>query len=66
MPAVFSAETKGAWTNLVEGAGFAFGFSCEADLPSMENQQVSEPHPLLFGRDFHEVLLDFCRILVLG
>jgi hypothetical protein len=47
------AKTKRAWANLVEYAYFAFGFSCNAYLPAVENQQVGYFHPLVFWDNLH-------------
>ena len=47
------AAGKSAWTNLVENAYFAFGFSSDAYLSAVGNQQVGEFHPLVFWSNLH-------------
>src|SRR5215831_5633816 len=43
----------------------AFGFTRDADAPSVPDQLVGELNPFVLGDDAHEVVFDFSGILVL-
>jgi hypothetical protein len=61
---MFLVEGESRGTQLVEHASFAVGFFSGTDPSTVEDEQVRELHPLIFGDEFHEVLFDFVLILI--